>query len=150
MPARKAAAVCYRLTETGEPEFLLVRNKDDTHWVFPKGTVESWEAFGYQAASREAWEEAGTRGEVEARRLGTFRHQAWLKKSCEWTVQEVEAYLLRVTDTKGTPEPGREPTWFSLAGARMALETNAVIPAAEGGATAMLDLAAARFQAVGI
>lgn len=149
MPARKAAAVCYRLNEAGEPEFLLVRNKDDTHWVFPKGTVEGWEAFGYQAASREAFEEAGARGEVEARRLGTFRHQAWLKKSCEWTVQEVEAYLMRVTDTNGAPEPGREPTWFSLSGAREALEKEAAIPASEGGAATMLALAATRFLGAG-
>ena len=62
MPAaRKAAAVCYRLNPAGEPEFLLIRNKDGTQWVFPKGTMEGWEAFGYQTAVRETWEEAGIR-----------------------------------------------------------------------------------------
>lgn len=143
MPARKAAAVCYRLDAGGKPEFLLVRNKDGNRWVFPKGTVEGWEAFGYQAAAREAWEEAGARGQVEPRRLGTFRHRAWMKKLSEWAVQEVEAYLMHVTDTKGTPEPGRNPTWFTAANARAALEENADFPAQDGGAAAMLPPAEA-------
>ncbi|RYD25113.1 MAG: NUDIX domain-containing protein, partial [Verrucomicrobiaceae bacterium] len=88
MPAsRKAAAVCYRLNNAGEPEFLLVRNTANTQWVFPKGTMEAWEAFGYETAARETWEEAGARGVVEARCLGVFQHRAWLKKSCEWATQ---------------------------------------------------------------
>lgn len=147
MPAaRKAAAVCYRLNPAGEPEFLLVRNTANTQWVFPKGTMEAWEAFGYQTAARETWEEAGARGEVDQRRLGIFRHRAWLKKSCAWTTQQVETYLMRVTDTQGTPEPGRAPTWFVLPQAHLALGGQAGIPAAEGTAAWMLGIATDRIR----
>lgn len=139
--ARKAAAICYRLTEATEPEFLLVRNRAGTQWVFPKGTVEAWEAFGYQGAAREAWEEAGARGEMDPQRLGIFRHTAKLKKTNGWQFQRVEAYLLRVTDTTGTPEPGRQPTWFSWEAAHTALRGKPGIPAEEGEAAHMLVLA---------
>ncbi|MDB6135509.1 MAG: hydrolase [Verrucomicrobiales bacterium] len=147
MPAaRKAAAVCYRLNPAGEPEFLLVRNTANTQWVFPKGTMEVWEAFGHETAARETWEEAGARGEMEARRLGVFRHRAWLKKSREWATQQVETWLMRVTDTDGTPEPGRAPTWFPLAQAHLALKGRAGTAAEEGTAAWMLGLAAERIR----
>lgn len=139
--ARKAAAICYRLTEASAPEFLLVRSRAGTQWVFPKGTVEAWEAFGYQGAAREAWEEAGARGVVDPRRLGIFRHTAKLKKTNGWEVQRVEAYLMLVTDTTGTPELGRYPTWFTLEAAHTALRGKPGIPAQEGEAAHLLVLA---------
>ncbi|RYD31349.1 MAG: hypothetical protein EOP86_18095 [Verrucomicrobiaceae bacterium] len=77
-----------------------------------------------------------------------FRHRAWLKKSCEWATQQVETWLMRVTDTNGTPEPGRGPTWFSLPQAHLALKGKAGTPAEEGTAAWMLGIAAERIQAM--
>lgn len=146
-PVRKAAAICYRLNEAAHPEFLLVRNKSNTQWIFPKGTVEVWEPYGHLAARREAWEEAGARGNVEPRKLGTFRHVAKFKKSTLGEVQHIEAYLMRVTDTAGNPEPGRQPTWFTLAEAHLALMGRMDLPSPVGAPSHMLQLACAWVQA---
>ena len=125
MATRKAAAICYRIGPDAEPEFLLVRNRAGSQWVFPKGSVEAWEPYGYLAAAREAWEEAGVRGRTDPRKLGSFRHLAKLKRSQEKVVQQIDAYLLLVSDHAGTPEPGRNPTWFRATDAATALAENA-------------------------
>jgi 8-oxo-dGTP pyrophosphatase MutT (NUDIX family) len=119
--SRKVAAVCYRLDSLGSMEFLLVRNSAGTRWIFPKGTVEGRDAFSYWAAVREAWEEAGARGRIDARPLGSFRHLVRSKKTNESSVQSIVAYALLVNDTAGIAEPGRNPTWFTLEAAAAAL-----------------------------
>jgi len=51
----------YTLTEAGSLEILLVTTRQTRHWIIPK----SWPIKGLkapQAAAREAYEEAGMRG----------------------------------------------------------------------------------------
>jgi 8-oxo-dGTP pyrophosphatase MutT (NUDIX family) len=104
----QAAAVCFRLTSR-RPEFLLVRTTGG-RWTFPKGGVEEGES-GWQAALREAHEEAGVSGEIRREKLTTYRH---LKREFKSRGKEVtiSAYLLEVKRTYKPMEPHREPTWF--------------------------------------
>lgn len=144
--SRKAAGICYRRTPEGSLEFLLVRNSAGTQWVFPKGTVEPHEAYGYLAAARESWEEAGARGRVDARALGSFRHAARSKKTNEVNIQIVTAYAMEVSDTTGTPEPGRNPTWFNFSAAEAALLERKNFSDVAKEAVQMLHLLVARLQ----
>ena len=52
---------------------LLVTSRDTGRWIIPKG----WPIAGlepYQTALREAWEEAGVRGQAEPLCLGLFSY----------------------------------------------------------------------------
>lgn len=105
----QAAAVCYR--RVGESvEFKLIRTTKGGHWVFPKGNIDEGET-PWQAAQREALEEAGVRGPVESERLAVFPHEKHRRdgRRVELTIA---AYLLLVESESDPPEPGRDPTWF--------------------------------------
>ena len=128
----KAAAVCCRQNEAGQIEVLLVRSRDGERWTFPKGSIERWDRAPYRSAEREAWEEAGVKGQIDPLPLGRYRHAARSRKMWRRVDQDVEAYLLRVTDTSGRPELGREPSWFAPAAAETVLVLTA--PTRESGA----------------
>ncbi len=102
------AAICYRIRE-GEIEFLLVR----THagrWTFPKGAIDG-DRTPAAAAAREAYEEAGVRGRVEAEAFDRYLHT----KNGFFFGHElpVAAHLCRVF-VEGRPlEAHRDPTWFT-------------------------------------
>lgn len=49
---------------------LITSKKDSTTWLIPGGGIEATEQE-FEAVSREAWEEAGVRGQV-VRKLGLF------------------------------------------------------------------------------
>jgi len=108
----QVAAVCYR--RRGQSiEFLLVNTNGGNKWTFPKGAPEPAMSHS-QAAEREAWEEAGVRGQVEPRHFHLYLHS----KGVFWKppgVREfvVKAFLLEVEQTEPGHEPERNPTWFS-------------------------------------
>ena len=67
------AALCYRRTDRGKTEILLITSRDTGRWVIPKG----WPIKGLdapQAAEQEAFEEAGVKGVVSERCLGLFSY----------------------------------------------------------------------------
>jgi 8-oxo-dGTP pyrophosphatase MutT (NUDIX family) len=108
-PVDRAAAVCYRYEEESL-QFKLVRTKAG-RWTFPKGHIEPGEA-PWQAAQREALEEAGVRGRIETELVAIFPHEKRARdgRSVELTVA---VYVLHVESESDTPERGRDPTWFS-------------------------------------
>ena len=110
----QVAAVCYRQGRAGT-EFLLVRTSSG-RWIFPKGNIDD-SLPRYDAASREASEEAGAMGRIEARCFHIFKY--W--KSPEDDLVFVEAYLMEVQRTESPEEEHREPTWFKPEGAREAI-----------------------------
>ncbi len=91
---------------------LVLTTSKGKHWGIPKGRVEPHLSFGDNAA-KEAFEEAGIRGEVAANSAGMYRTTKRLI-ACE-TVIEVWVYLLNVTQTLDDfPEKGRrEIRWVS-------------------------------------
>jgi 8-oxo-dGTP pyrophosphatase MutT (NUDIX family) len=113
----QVAAVCYRHAGPSI-EFLLILT-DGGRWIFPKGNIDQGEQ-PWQAAKREAHEEAGVLGEVETERLTIFLHQKRGKKRRGIELR-VAAFLLRVTATQEPEEPDRHPTWYSPAEAEQAM-----------------------------
>ncbi len=107
----QVAAVCYR-QQRSAVEFLLVNTNGGGKWTFPKGDPDPALSHS-KAAEREAWEEAGARGSIEAQHFHLYLHS----KGVFWKppgVQEfvVKAFLLEVERTEQPEEPTRNPTWF--------------------------------------
>jgi 8-oxo-dGTP pyrophosphatase MutT (NUDIX family) len=116
----QVAAICYR--RTGDAvEFLLVNTNGGAKWTFPKGAPERSMSHS-QAAAREAFEEAGARGEIEPRHFHLYLYS----KGVFWRppgVREfvVKAFLLEVQQAGHPHEPDRNPTWFLPENARKML-----------------------------
>jgi len=116
----QVAAVCYR-KRGAAVEFLLVNTNGGNKWTFPKGCTDAHMSHS-QAAEREAAEEAGALGTIEARHFHVYIHS----KGVFWQaggVQEfaVKAFLMEVDQLRRPDEPQRKPTWFSPEEARQKL-----------------------------
>ena len=72
---RQSAVIPYRQGQDGL-EVLLVTSRKGTRWVLPKGVVEP-DLSPVASAAREALEEAGVRGEIDAEPLGTYQYRKW-------------------------------------------------------------------------
>lgn len=113
----QVAALPFRIDPEGRPEVLLITSRDTRRWVLPKG----WPMLGrkaYRAAEREAFEEAGLRGEIARHEIGTYRYDKRL--SVDLAVPcTVRVFPLRVgVQRKRWPEKGqREQRWFAPADA---------------------------------
>ncbi|MEJ1933950.1 NUDIX hydrolase [Nostoc sp. NIES-2111] len=87
------AALPYRRVEDGV-EVLLVSSRETKRWIVPKG----WPMPGrknHKAAAIEAWEEAGVRGKVNKKSIGTY--ESWKRLSGHFVIVTVEVYALEVT-----------------------------------------------------
>jgi 8-oxo-dGTP pyrophosphatase MutT (NUDIX family) len=102
------AAVCHR-REEGAVELLLVRTKGGNRWTFPKGHVEPGER-PWEAAAREAREEAGVEGDVASTPFTRYRYPSTRNEEGE---SVVSAFLLGVVRQRSPTgkERHREPTW---------------------------------------
>lgn len=113
----QVAAVCYRVNGHGI-EFLLVNTNGGKKWTFPKGSPSSFLSHS-QAAAREAMEEAGVDGKIEARHFSLYLHS----KGVFWklpgvTEYVVAAFLMEVKHVGNSCEPERNPTWFKASDAK--------------------------------
>ena len=112
--ADQVAALCWR-RRRGAVQVLLISSRDSGRWVIPKG----WPIAGLStadAAAREAWEEAGVEGKVQATPLGAFGYDKLARMSV--TVRcLVAVHALRVLALKDRfPEAGqRRRAWFNPA-----------------------------------
>jgi 8-oxo-dGTP pyrophosphatase MutT (NUDIX family) len=117
-PPDRAAAVCYRIRD-GQVQFLIVRTSDDDAWTFPKGRPDPDDDDFRGTALREACEEAGVHGDLDAQPLLRYAFPGKRERL-------VEAYLLHVLST-GRPrgkERDRKPTWLDPAQTRGRLAEN--------------------------
>lgn len=108
---QQVAALCWRKRK-GSVEVLLVTSRETRRWVIPKG----WPMEGladYNAARREAFEEAGVEGRMRREPLGTFFYEKRGKNAV--LPVTVTVYALEVeTKRKSWPEmKQRERSWFS-------------------------------------
>jgi 8-oxo-dGTP pyrophosphatase MutT (NUDIX family) len=89
-------------------EVVLVTSRSGKRWVIPKGIIEPDLDPGPSAA-KEAWEEAGVRGELSHEAIGSYRYRKW-GRDCV-----VEVYLLRIEAVLDDwPESGwRKRVWLS-------------------------------------
>jgi 8-oxo-dGTP pyrophosphatase MutT (NUDIX family) len=90
----QAAALCYRLSEDGQLQILLLTSRDNGRWVLPKGNVEVHES-AHKCAKREAMEEAGIMGFVKKKPLGYYTYV----KSLQKPPYLVSVHLLKVEST---------------------------------------------------
>jgi 8-oxo-dGTP pyrophosphatase MutT (NUDIX family) len=105
-------ALCYRRHGSGL-KILLVTSRGTGRWVIPKG----WPVKGLSpqdVARREAWEEAGVRGDVRKTCLGQFPYQKWFSKGLERPCN-VSVYPIKVRNLSvHFPEAKqRRRKWFT-------------------------------------
>jgi 8-oxo-dGTP pyrophosphatase MutT (NUDIX family) len=110
---RQVAALPYRLREDGRAEVLLVTSRDTRRWIIPKG----WPMKGrkpWEAAAREAFEEAGVVGRIGKKPIGRYAY--FKRRETHFDVCEVEVFLLAVEkQAKSWRERGeRKLQWFPL------------------------------------
>lgn len=85
----QSSVIPYRMRD-GEPEILIVRSSKKKHWVVPKGIHEPG-LTARESAAKEAQEEAGVEGVVDAKPLGHYHYKKW-GATCR-----VEVYAMEVT-----------------------------------------------------
>jgi 8-oxo-dGTP pyrophosphatase MutT (NUDIX family) len=109
---RQVAALCFR-KRRGKVEVLLITSRETQRWVIPKG----WPMpplKDYNAARREAFEEAGVEGRVRRKKFGSFTY-AKLRLKDSLAIR-VDVYLLEVErERKSWPEMGeRKRRWCDV------------------------------------
>jgi 8-oxo-dGTP pyrophosphatase MutT (NUDIX family) len=106
------AALPYRTDEDGAPQVMLVTSRETRHWVIPKGwTIKGLKPF--EAAAREAYEEAGLVGRIVGKQpIGSFKYEKLLPENR--LLCEVQVFLLHVDNQLDDwPEKEqRETRWF--------------------------------------
>lgn len=110
-PRAQSAALPWRRTAAGQVEVLLVTSRETRRWVVPKG----WPIRGlrsFQTAAREAFEEAGVKGQMGKKKLGVFHYDKRLRSGRLQSVR-VTVYPLEVkTESAAWPELGqRDKLW---------------------------------------
>ena len=112
-PRRQVGALPFRREEGGGYGVMLVTSRESRRWVIPKG----WPMKGrkpFEAAAREAYEEAGIVGQIGRRPLGFYLYEKRLK-SRDSVLCQVKVFPLEVRkQLKHWPEQSeREFCWFS-------------------------------------
>ncbi|WP_432297337.1 NUDIX hydrolase [Rhizobium panacihumi] len=113
----QAGALCLRSSPEGDQIVMLVGSRRNGRWGLPKGHIEPGET-SHEAAMREAFEEAGVRGEISEKIVGSFLYS----KDNSPNQYRVIIHRLDVTSIVETyPEKGlRSREWFALADAASA------------------------------
>ncbi len=70
---KQSGVIPYRV-KNGKIEVLLITTRNRQHWVIPKGGICNGMSPP-DSAAKEAWEEAGVVGEVDANELGTYKYR---------------------------------------------------------------------------
>jgi len=86
----QSAAIPYFYQE-GKPKIVLITTHKNKKWIIPKGIIEPV-LTPQESAAKEAFEEAGLRGEVNSRLHGTYEYEKW-GGTCE-----VKVYLMEVNE----------------------------------------------------
>lgn len=111
-PRCQYAALCWRI-EKGRLLVLMVTTRRSGRWILPRG----WPIAGLDpadCAAREAWEEAGVRGQVQPRCLGSYSYVK-RREAAGTPPILVMTYALRVREMRGKfPEAGqRRRKWMT-------------------------------------
>jgi 8-oxo-dGTP pyrophosphatase MutT (NUDIX family) len=104
-PRRQVAALVFRISDERGLEILLVDSLRTGRAVMPKGWLVAGED-GCEAAAREAYEEAGVRGRIDRKPIGTYEY--WKQRTTQDELLHVDVYPLEVErQCKKWPEQGR-------------------------------------------
>ncbi len=115
--SRQVAALPVRFTADGRSQILMITTRRNRKWIVPKG----WHIPGlspHDAAAREAFEEAGVRGTVLSRPVGSYAFCKTRRERPDLDCQ-VDVYLLYVREELNDwPErAGRQRLWCDVADA---------------------------------
>ncbi|GJD52556.1 hypothetical protein OPKNFCMD_5322 [Methylobacterium crusticola] len=113
-PRRQVGVLPTRPGPDGALQVMLITSRETRRWVIPKG----WPMKGlknYEAAAREAYEEAGLIGRVGKRAIGSYFYRKRLK-SRDTVLCQVQVFRLDVRkQLKTWPEQHeREGHWFTV------------------------------------
>ncbi len=72
---QQSAALPFRRAASGM-EILLITSRRRKRWILPKGIIEP-DMSPQDSAAKEAFEEAGIRGNVGARSIGSYSQEKW-------------------------------------------------------------------------
>ncbi len=104
--AAQVGALCFRGTEIGQIEVLLITTRETRRWTIPKG----WPIKGlkpHEVAEREAWEEAGIKGKAKKKPYGYYTYLKRLADS-RTIPAVVEVHALEVKEAcNNFPESGQ-------------------------------------------
>jgi len=109
-------ALPYRETQHAGLEILLMTSRETHRWIIPKG----WPMKGLkpaESAAREAYEEAGLRGAMGNRSIGSYLYEKRLAEKQTSVPCEVKVFPMRVRRQEAAwPEQSQRKTrWFSAA-----------------------------------
>jgi len=110
---RQVGALPYKVVDDSGVQVMLVTSRETKRWIIPKGWPMK-DRKPHMAAKREAFEEAGVRGQIGKRPIGTFNYDKRLKSQATVSCK-VEVFPLKVRkQAEVWPERGeREGRWFS-------------------------------------
>lgn len=110
-PALQVAALCYRRRKKNI-EILLVKSLGRGNWILPKGWPMDDRSLA-KAAATEAFEEAGAKGKIRKKPVGTYSYTK-SQKDGDLVECQALAYEMEVSDIKKTfPESEiRTARWF--------------------------------------
>jgi 8-oxo-dGTP pyrophosphatase MutT (NUDIX family) len=134
LPGRQFAALPMK-DKGDETLVLLVTSRDTGRWVLPKGWAEK-RLSGRELAAKEAYEEAGIRGRVTGRSIGSYTYDKGLPggKSVECLVDVFPMRVTRLLD-KWPEAKQRRREWFTFAQAALLVDEAELV-------TMLLQLAA--------
>ncbi|SON56148.1 NUDIX domain protein [Hartmannibacter diazotrophicus] len=109
---RQVAALPICHDESGNPRVLLISSRETQRPVIPKG----WQMKGkpdHLAAEIEAFEEAGVKGRISKKPVGTYRY--WKRLSDQFALVDVDVYALEVAEhcLEWPEQEQRQARWFS-------------------------------------
>jgi phosphohistidine phosphatase len=105
----QSAVIPYQIDDDGTSRFLVIGSSKNKHRVVPKG-IKDPGLTPQESAAKEAWEEAGIRGEVSEHSLGYYQTEKW-GAECH-----VDVYAMRITeivDADEWEESHRARYWLS-------------------------------------
>jgi len=109
----QTGALPWRLARNKRIEVLLVTSRRSGRWTIPKGWPMPGKSLA-EAAEQEAFEEAGVRGTIDPKPIGTFRHVKTQFVTGEIEVDIVVHPLWVDRELSKWPELGqRKRKWFS-------------------------------------
>lgn len=110
----QSAALPYRKAADGKPEILLITSRETRRWILPKGWIEN-NVKPHDTAALEAFEEAGVRGRIKKKPIGSYIYEKRLSNG-DSVLCEVSVFALKVTaELNDWPEKNeRERRWMSV------------------------------------
>jgi len=120
----QSGVLAWRVKRKKKPEIMLVTGRRSGRWMIPKGWPVAGKSLA-DSAAQEAFEEAGIKGKIADKPIGTFRH---VKQHLLFGRLEVDILVhpLAVERELGDwPERGeRNRKWFGLSEAAKRVDSD--------------------------